>query len=89
MVQTSSMSLIFPRAHCDLDLSLADKGTLNAAPYVGMIISAIPWGFLADVKGRRSILMYGHFAIHIFDLCCGLSQSFWVLVVAKFCGGFM
>lgn len=83
------MSLIFPRAQCDLNLSLADKGALNAAPYFGMILSAMMWGFLADVQGRRGILLYGSLATFCSDIFCGLSQSFWSLVVAKFCGGFM
>lgn len=89
MGQTTSMSLIFPGAQCDLDLSLSDKGALNATTYVGMIISAIFWGFLADVKGRRQILVFGHLAIFVFDVICGLSQNFWMMIFAKFCGGLM
>lgn len=89
MGQTTNMSMIFPRAHCDLQLSLADKGALNAATYVGMIMSAIMWGFLADVKGRQKILCYGNLAVFVVDLFTGLSQNFWSLAFAKFCGGFM
>lgn len=29
------MSYVFPAAQCDLDLSLQDKGLLNAATYIG------------------------------------------------------
>lgn len=29
------MSYVFPAAQCDLDLSLQDKGMLNAATYIG------------------------------------------------------
>lgn len=89
MVQTTSMSMVFPRAQCDLDLSLADRGALNSAVYVGMILSAIFWGFLSDVTGRRKILFYGQFGTLFFDLFSALSQNFWVLAFGKFCGGFM
>lgn len=89
MGQTTTMSLIFPSAHCDLNLSLADKGALNGITYVGMILSAIMWGFLADVLGRRNILFYGYLGTFVFDVVCGLSQDFWSLAFAKFCGGFM
>lgn len=89
MGQTTTMSLIFPSAHCDLNLSLDDKGALNAVTYIGMILSAMLWGFLADVLGRRKILMYGYLGTFIFDVFCGLSQDFWSLAFAKFCGGFM
>lgn len=83
------MSMIFPRAQCDLHLSLADKGTLNATTYVGMILSAIMWGFIADIQGRRKILCYGNLATFVCDIFCGLSQNFWTLAFGKFCGGFM
>ena len=33
---TTSMSFILPSAECDLKLSLADKGILNAITYGGM-----------------------------------------------------
>lgn len=89
MTQTTTMSLIFPSAQCDLNLSLDDKGALNAATYIGMILSAVFWGFLADVKGRRKIMVYGHLVTFFFDVLCGLSQSFWMMAFAKFCGGFM
>lgn len=34
--ETTSMSLILPSAECDLNLSLVDKGILNAVTYGGM-----------------------------------------------------
>lgn len=35
MFETTTMSLVFPAAQCDLDLSLQNKGTLNAVTYLG------------------------------------------------------
>lgn len=89
MVQTTTLSFVFPRAQCDLNLSLGDKGALNATTYIGMIVSAIMWGFLSDVLGRRKILVYGYLATFVFDVLAGLSQNFWSLIFAKFWGGFM
>lgn len=34
--ETTTMSLVFPAAQCDLDLSLQNKGTLNAITYLGI-----------------------------------------------------
>lgn len=36
MFETTTMSLVFPAAQCDLDLSLQNKGTLNAITYLGI-----------------------------------------------------
>jgi len=33
--ETTTMSLILPSAECDLNLSIVDKGTLNAITYGG------------------------------------------------------
>lgn len=89
MSETTVMSLIFPRAQCDLNLSLSDKGALNGIVYIGMISSAILWGFMADVLGRKKILMYGYVCTGCFNIVSGLSQNFWTLLFAKFCSGFM
>lgn len=89
MADTTVVAYILPRAECDLDLTMSDKGALNANTYVGMILSAILWGFLADVLGRRNILMYGYLLTGFFNFLGGLSQNFWSLIIAKFCSGFM
>lgn len=33
--ETTTMSYVFPAAECDLNLSLSDKGLLNAVTYAG------------------------------------------------------
>lgn len=35
MFESTSMSFVFPAAQCDLDLTLQNKGTLNAITYLG------------------------------------------------------
>lgn len=35
MFETTSMSFVFPVAQCDLNLSMEDKGNLNAITYLG------------------------------------------------------
>lgn len=35
MLESSTMSYVFPAAQCDLALSMRDKGMLNAATYIG------------------------------------------------------
>lgn len=82
------MSLILPSAECDLNLSLVDKGILNAVTYMGMISSAILWGFLSDVLGRKKLLVYGYLLDGVFNILCAISPSFIAISVFKFLGGF-
>ncbi|XP_034485625.1 synaptic vesicle glycoprotein 2B-like [Drosophila innubila] len=89
MFESTTMSYILPIAECDLHLTLTDKGVLNACAYAGMIISAIPWGYLADTKGRRKVLVCGYLLTCICVLGSALSQNFIMLVTFKFLGGLM
>ncbi|KAL7729643.1 hypothetical protein ACLKA6_007921 [Drosophila palustris] len=89
MFESTTMSYILPIAECDLHLTLTDKGVLNACAYAGMIISAIPWGYLSDTKGRRKVLVCGYFLTCICVLGSALSQNFIMLVTFKFLGGLM
>lgn len=37
LLESISMSYVFPAAQCDLQLTMNDKGLLNAATYIGKI----------------------------------------------------
>ncbi|GAB0086198.1 synaptic vesicle glycoprotein 2B-like [Sergentomyia squamirostris] len=87
--ETTTIAYILPSAQCDLDLSLENKGILNAITYMGMITSAFLWGYLADTLGRRDILGYGYIMTGVFELACGLSQAFWMLLIFKYISGFI
>ncbi|EDV49609.1 synaptic vesicle glycoprotein 2A [Drosophila erecta] len=85
----SALSYVMPSAECDLDLSIVDKGMLHAVTYAGMIISAVPWGFIADTIGRRPVLIAGGWLDGFFVLCASLSQDTAQLMAFKFFDGFI
>ncbi|KAJ8919148.1 hypothetical protein NQ315_012134 [Exocentrus adspersus] len=87
--ETTTMSFVFPAAECDLNLKLSHKGLLNAVTYSGMICSAVIWGFLCDTLGRKKLLLIGYFLDALFFLMAASSQSFTLLMIAKFLGGFI
>ncbi|XP_061395350.1 synaptic vesicle glycoprotein 2B-like [Musca vetustissima] len=89
VLETAVVSYILPSAECDLSLDLLDKGILNAITYCGMITSAIGWGYLADNKGRRNLLIVGFFLDVVCVLCGAMSQSRTQLMIAKYFGGFV
>uniref|UniRef100_A0A1A9WGY3 Major facilitator superfamily (MFS) profile domain-containing protein n=1 Tax=Glossina brevipalpis TaxID=37001 RepID=A0A1A9WGY3_9MUSC len=84
---SSTVSYILPTAECDLNLSLMYKGLLNAIAYAGMIISAIPWGFVADTIGRRQVMISGLLFDAVFVMCCASSQNVQQLLAFKFFDG--
>ncbi|XP_062124873.1 synaptic vesicle glycoprotein 2B isoform X3 [Drosophila sulfurigaster albostrigata] len=85
----SAMSYVMPMTECELKLSLLDKGIMHAVTYAGMIISAIPWGFVADTMGRRLVLISGGWMDGLCVLCAAMSQTSTQLMVFKFFDGFI
>lgn len=88
-LDTGNMSMILAPAECDLELTMFDKGLLNAIIYVGMVLSGLIWGFLADVRGRKKIILYGYMADGICNVILGFSQNFGTLVFFKFISGLL
>ncbi|XP_075157921.1 uncharacterized protein LOC142231187 [Haematobia irritans] len=87
VIETGVISYILPSAECDLDLSLMDKGILNAITFCGMIVSAIAWGYLADTRGRKRLLVWCFLANVICVICAAMSQNTLQLMIAKFFAG--
>lgn len=87
--QTTGISFVFPVAECDLQLSTEHKGVLSAAASVGIIVSSHFWGFLADTKGRKAVILPTLVLSFFFSLLSSLATSFIVLVVFRFLSGFL
>ncbi|XP_037826047.1 synaptic vesicle glycoprotein 2B-like isoform X4 [Lucilia sericata] len=86
---TSTLSFILPTAECDLHLNLMQKGVLNAMCFAGMIVSAIPWGYIADTMGRKMVLVYALLLDGVIVICTGISQTVNQLLIFKFFDGFL
>lgn len=56
---------------------------------LGMIVSAIGWGYVSDTKGRKNLLVFGFLVDFVCVLCGAMSQSRIQLMIAKFFGGFV
>ncbi|XP_011199788.3 synaptic vesicle glycoprotein 2B [Bactrocera dorsalis] len=89
VAETSTMSFILPSAECDLKLTLLHKGLLNAITYAGMISSAVMWGYLADTKGRKKLLILGYLSNLIPGLGAVSSQNVIQLMIFKYIAGFI
>ncbi|KAK9884936.1 hypothetical protein WA026_009172 [Henosepilachna vigintioctopunctata] len=87
--ETTTMSYVFPAAQCDLDLTLDNKGLLNAITYAGMVSSAFIWGYLFDSLGRKKLMYIAYFSDACFVFLTSLSQTFPQLLLSKFLGGFI
>lgn len=87
--ELTSVNFVLPLAQCDLDLSSTHKGVLSAIGYVGVILSSHLWGFLADTKGRRAILIPTLLIAFVVTVLSSLANNFWLLLCLRFINGFL
>ncbi|KAK3909439.1 Synaptic vesicle glycoprotein 2B [Frankliniella fusca] len=81
-------SYLLPAAACDLRMSDLEKGILGAIVYIGMIFGSHFWGYLADTRGRRSIIRLTLFADAAVAVLAAFSPNFATFVTLKFFSGF-
>ncbi|XP_015127154.1 synaptic vesicle glycoprotein 2B isoform X2 [Diachasma alloeum] len=85
---TTSVSLIFPAASCDFNLSSLDQGVITATPLLGMIFGSYFYGCLADLSGRKKALIITLFSQGLFEALSAIVSNYWGFLVFKFLSGF-
>lgn len=86
--EASCINMILPIVQCELNMSNFDKGLLGSIGYVGIIVSSHFWGFLADTKGRKKIIVPSFFLSFAFTAISTFAKSFWFLLLFRFLSGF-
>ncbi|XP_064645752.1 synaptic vesicle glycoprotein 2C-like isoform X2 [Lineus longissimus] len=86
-IEVLCVSFLLPSAECDLKLTSIDKGWLNAIIFVGMMVGGYVWGALADIQGRRAILMFSLALNGLAALASSCSQTFWLFLLLRFFSG--
>lgn len=89
LFETLGISFILPIAECDLNLTTADKGLLSAIAFLGIIASSHLWGFLADTKGRRKVIMPTLFISFGITIVSSFIKSYWIFTLLRFFSGLL
>lgn len=88
-LEALNMAFVLPLAKCELRFTHTEQGIANAAGFLGLILSAHMWGFLADTWGRQKVLRV---ALSV-ALCASVMSSFalntWMLIGFRFFTGFL
>lgn len=88
-LETVSINVILPVAQCDLEMTTQNKSLLSTVGFVGLIVSSHLWGFLADTRGRKTIIIPSLFIAFCITIISSFTQSFWLFVVLRFLNGFL
>lgn len=83
------ISYIIPMSRCDIALNASERGLLGGACFMGTICSSHLWGFLADTRGRRRIVIPTLFVSFVLDVCASFASDFYTLATFRFLTGFL
>ncbi|TRY90231.1 hypothetical protein DNTS_027165 [Danionella cerebrum] len=86
-VEILCVSFLLPTARCDLNLSSGDMGMLTASIFFGMMLGGYLWGYLADRRGRRSVLVISLLVNGTFGAVASLAPMFWLFLLLRFFSG--
>lgn len=86
-VEILCVSFLLPTARCDLLLSSSDMGLLTASIFLGMMFGGYMWGYLADQRGRRKVLVVSLTVNGLFGGLASLAPWFWLFLLLRFISG--
>ena len=78
---------VLPSLQKEFHLGAFSVGLLAIASTLGIVISVIPAGWLADTIGRKKILIIGTAWYSVFSLLCGFAPTPTALVLLRFVSG--
>lgn len=87
VVVTNGTVFLIPALHDQQHYSLAQAGLVAAAPTTGVMLALVAWGWVADHRGERLVLISGLVATTILSLAAALSHGLPALVVLLFLAG--
>lgn len=82
-----AMGVVLPIVKRTMALSAGDIGLLAVASTIGIVLGIIPAGQLADLLGRKRILVWGIVEYSVLTMLCALSPNFIVLVILRLLSG--
>lgn len=78
---------LIPLLHLQRGLPLAEAGLLTAAPSLGVVLTLVAWGAVADRHGERWVIAGGLALTSLFAFAAAAVSGYVGLGVMLFCGG--
>lgn len=89
ITETMCAMFIIPAAQCDLDLTLTAKGILYSAGFFGVVASSYIWGYFADTRGRKVVILITLVASAVISFIGSVVDIPWLFIFLRFCNGFL
>lgn len=87
LLDTMGVSFTIPTSTCELELDTFRKGLLSCMSFLGIVMTAHLWGFLADTLGRNKSIRYSLIGAILFTALAALVPNFWAIIVLRLLSG--
>ncbi|XP_026732604.1 synaptic vesicle glycoprotein 2C-like [Trichoplusia ni] len=84
IVEPVGYSFVLPAAMCDLDMTDGQRGFIASIPYIGIVITSFPWGYLVDTRGRKKVVIYSSLAAGLFGIASAFMPNLITFALCKF-----
>ncbi|XP_018564187.1 synaptic vesicle glycoprotein 2B [Anoplophora glabripennis] len=89
IIESMCAMFITPAAQCDLNLDLSQKGLMYSISFLGIVSSSHMWGYLADTKGRKIVLIVSLVSSAVVGFICSFVSLPWLFILLRFINGFL
>ncbi len=86
-MNVAALGLVLPLILTELNLTRAEGGILVSSTFAGFMVGAILTGKLADILGRRTMLIANILIFSGAAVLIGFAQNFWMLLILRFIQG--
>lgn len=83
----AALGLVLPLMLTDLGLSRAEGGIIVSGTFVGFMVGALITGKLADIFGRRTMLIGNILLFSAAAVGVGFAENYWMLLALRFVQG--
>lgn len=84
IVEPVGYSFVLPAAMCDLNMTDSQRGFIASIPYIGIVITSFPWGYLVDTQGRKKALIYSSLIAGGFCILSAFMPNLITFALCKF-----
>jgi MFS family permease len=86
-IVTQGVPILAPFIQADLGLTRGQVGLFNSALMAGSLVSMFAAGWVVDMKGERTALVWGNLIVGMFCLTVAATQGFLTALLAMFAAG--
>uniref|UniRef100_A0A2H1WYT6 SFRICE_023245 n=1 Tax=Spodoptera frugiperda TaxID=7108 RepID=A0A2H1WYT6_SPOFR len=83
IVEPLGYSFVVPAAMCDLEMTESQRGFIASIPYIGIVVTSFPWGYLVDTRGRKNVVVIASFLAGVFGVVAAFMPNLIAFAIVK------